>query len=187
MGRLAKSLVYLSGSMDFSPDNGREWRENIIPLLRDNGIGVLNPCNKPTLIGNESEEERKKYKENLNNNNFNEVKKFAKPIVGVDLRLVHKADFLILYIDIETFMFGSVVEYTWAVQQRKPVLIVIKQGKQKSPLFTFGMIPHEHIFNNFDEMFDYLKDVDDETKPLNDMRRWYFFDYNYIFGDKQCL
>ena len=79
--------------MDFSPDNGAGWRERISPELRNFGIGILNPCNKPTTIGIETVQTSEKYNNDLRTHNYVAAKEFAKPICGVDLRLVHKADF----------------------------------------------------------------------------------------------
>ena len=167
--------------MDCAPDNGMGWREQMAPRLRQLGIGILNPCDKPTDLASETPQDKLKLNEAITNNDYNTLVKMTKGIVGVDLRMVHKSDFLILYIDKEIFMFGSVVEFSWAIQQRKPVLIVCKQGKKAIPLFAYGMSPHTMMFGNFDEMLLYLKDIDDESKPIEDLRRWYFFDFDRIY------
>ena len=48
INRLKGTMCYLCGAMDRVPDGGEGWRRMISPVLRDMGIGVLDPCNKPT-------------------------------------------------------------------------------------------------------------------------------------------
>lgn len=181
MGKLSRHLVYLSGPMDEAEDGGMGWRKAVEPRLRSMGIGILNPANKPCNGYIEDFELRRNMKSLGEEGKFNEKQALMKPIVGIDLRMTHKADFLILYIDKEVFMFGSTVEFTWAVQQRKPVLIVCKQGKKNVSGFAWGMVPHEMMFNDFEEMFSYLEKVNDGE--VDDMRRWCFFDYDRIYLD----
>ena len=57
--RLKGTMCYLCGAMDRVPDGGEGWRRMITPVLRDMGIGVLDPCNKPTDFAEENAEFRK--------------------------------------------------------------------------------------------------------------------------------
>jgi len=182
MNRLKGSKFYLAGAMDEVADGGVSWREEITPKLFAMGIGVLNPASKPCPGFIEDFELRKKIKEYKSGEKWEEARNLIKPIVGVDLRMVHTSDGVILYIDKENFIFGSVVEFTWAIQQRKPVLIVVKQGKKEVPGFALGMNPHEMIFGNFDDMFTYIRHID-QDEVINDKRRWYFFDQKKIYGE----
>ena len=58
MNRLKNSLCYLCGAMDRVQDGGVGWRGNITPKLKELGIGVLNPCDKPSDYALENEETR---------------------------------------------------------------------------------------------------------------------------------
>ena len=57
--RLKGTMCYLCGAMDRVPDGGEGWRRMITPVLRDIGVGVLDPCNKPTKFAEENAEFRK--------------------------------------------------------------------------------------------------------------------------------
>ena len=48
MNKLKNATCYLCGAMDRVDDGGVEWRREISPKLKDMGLGVLDPCNKPT-------------------------------------------------------------------------------------------------------------------------------------------
>lgn len=181
MNRLKDHTCYLCGPMDHAPDNGKGWRLEIIPKLRKLGIGILNPCDKPMRGYDEGIE----YKKLLNNlkaeGKIEEMRNHIRDIVGSDLRMVHKSDFVILYIDKDIFMCGSFIEAAWAMQQRKPLLVVCKQGKLNTPYFLMGMVPDVHLFNNFDELMTYIKHIDQDD-CIAHLRRWHFFDYDKVYG-----
>ncbi len=181
MGRLKGSICYLSGPMDNAKDGGIGWRKEVTPKLWEMGIGTFNPCDKPCIGYDENVEFRQQLATAKQKEEWEELKLLTKGIVGVDLRMVHLSSFLIMYIDMDIFMFGTSIEFAWAIQQRKPVLIVCKQGKKYIPFFAFGVNPVEMMFDNFDDMFVYLKYID-ESPVIDNKRRWYFFDYQKVFG-----
>ena len=51
--------------------------------------------------------------------------------------------------------------------------MVIRQGKGKCPDWVFGMFNHETVFNNWDELKDYLTAVD---IGIIAPKRWRIFD-----------
>lgn len=177
--RLKYSLAYLSGAMDRVPDGGVEWRLAISKQLRKLGIGIFNPCDKPTDPP-ENHTVRETLQEFRNVEDFDSIKAVVKEIVGSDLRMIDKCDFVVLYIDIDIHMAGSYWEMCYAVQQKKPILTVCKQGKVNTPGWLFGVIPHEHMFGTFDEMLEYLNHIDKDDN-IDAMKRWHFFDWDKIF------
>jgi hypothetical protein len=179
--KLTGDIVYLSGPMECVSDFGVGWRQEITPKLHARGIGVIDPCNKPSDYADESPGIIKGMKDARQNGNHELVRELMKPMVGIDLRSVHKSDFLIVYVDKDVHMCGTYWEVAWAVQQMKPVLIVCKQGKQYLPGFIYGLIPTSMHFSSFDEMLVYLDKVNNGEE--ND-RRWHFWDYDKIFGRK---
>ena len=181
MGRLKDSICYLSGPMDNAKDGGVSWRQKITPKLWKMGIGVFNPADKPCTGYIEDFELRERLEKAKQTSDWETAVELTKPIVGIDLRMVHLSSFLVLYIDVNTFMFGTSIEFTWAIQQRKPVLIVCEQGKSHIPNFAFGMNPPSFMFNNFDEMMVYLNYID-LSPTIDEKRRWHFFDYDKVFG-----
>ena len=71
-------------------------------------------------------------------------------------------------------MCGSYEEIVTANSQKKPVLIWCEQGKKHAPNWLFFMLPHEHIFNSLDEIFDYLDKINTES-DISKLKRWFFF------------
>ena len=183
MGKLKGHIVYLSGPMDQVADGGEIWRKLVTPRFYALGMGVLDPSNKASLESNLMEDFsfRAKLDQLKEEERWDEVEALAKPVVGYDLRCVHRSDCTMLYINHE-FMFGTTVEFTWGVMQRKPIIIVCEGGKKKVPGFAWGMTPHEMMFGTFDEAFAYLDRVDKGLEP--DLRRWQLFDFDKIYGRK---
>ena len=170
--------------MEALEDKGVKWRKDVTPILRQKyRVGVIDPCDKPSDYAAEDPQTLEKVTKLREEGKFEEYQEWAKRMVGIDYRATHKADFLILYIDKDVHMCGSYVEMTIATQERKPVLIVCKQGIRKISGFPWGMIPYQMYFNNFDDMFVYLDKVD-SGEDQNDFRRWHFWDHDKIYGRK---
>jgi hypothetical protein len=49
------------------------------------------------------------------------------------------------------------------------------QGKNKTPDWLFGTIPHEMIFSSWDEIKQYLEYINSSIQ-IESYNRWYFFD-----------
>ena len=60
MNRLKGTTCYLCGPMDRVPDGGVAWREDMTLTLKDFGVGVFNPCDKPSDFAPEDEDTRVK-------------------------------------------------------------------------------------------------------------------------------
>ena len=181
MNRLKNTLCYLCGPMDRVPDGGIGWRHWITPLIKDIGIGVLDPSNKPTTFAQEDFHFREKINLLKAQNKFEEVKKPMRDIAAIDLRMVDIAHFVIMYMDMDVHMCGSYHEAFVAIQQKKPLLIACKQGKDYVPNWMFGVMPHEHMFSLWSDLIMYIRNVNsgDETEHYN---RWRFFDFNKVYS-----
>ena len=195
--RLSGSIAYLAGPMDRVEDRGVEWRNDIQQFLWNMNIGVLNPCDKPLDWGIENEDSRKwrwdsrsKAETLYTQGHHHESHKICeavhesmRDIVGSDFRCVDKADFIILYIDLDVHMCGSYNEQTTACLQRKPVVIYCKQGKFHTPDWLWGICQHEMFFSAWQEVKDFIKHMafDENVKHY---KRWRFFDINKIYGKK---
>ena len=99
-----------------------------------------------------------------------------KIIRSVDLRMVDIVDFLIVNIDIETYTCGTPEEYFWANRCKKPIICRIVQGKENTPDWLLGTIPHEMIFSTWSEVIDYFRHIAFDDK-INLLKRWMFFDW----------
>lgn len=191
--KLYGSRVYLAGPMDRVKDGGIEWREDLTPFLQDLGIIVLDPCKKPTSLAYEGKEQREIRRKLLRNYKFNECAKQMKEIRRVDLRMVDVSDFLITYWDMDVHICGTLEEVFWANREKKPVLVMCKQGKKEMPHWMFGVLPHNYFFDNWDNVKYYINNVNNNeahwvtdintmitTDILKDDKRWTLFDYEKL-------
>jgi hypothetical protein len=138
------------------------------------GIEVWNPLHKPVDSGLEDDDSRK-YRQILKESGqYEEFRKIMKEVVRVDRRMVHQANFLVVYLDLTVFPFGTIDELVIACLEKKPSIIICKQGKKNAPDYCFGMLPHEMIFDNFDQAIKYLTKVD-QDEIIETYGRWIFF------------
>ena len=179
--RLKGTMCYLCGAMDRVPDGGEGWRRMITPVLRDIGVGVLDPCNKPTDFAEENAEFRKEVEILKLSRKYDKVKSLMKDVAAIDLRMVDIAHFVIMYMDTNVHMCGSYHEASIAIQQKKPLLIVCKQGKEYVPNWMYGVMPHQHMFSDWLQLIDYLGQVHVGANP-NHYKRWRFFDFERVYG-----
>lgn len=181
MGRLRDQIVYLAGPIDSDPNRGTEYRKELIPILRKYGIGILSPLDKSTVFCphlNEDEELHRIRTEFLKNKDYENYSRIMKEIVRVDLSMVDAAHFLIIYIDKTLHMCGTYHELVMASIERKPCLIVCRQGMENIPPWLWGIIPYEFFFSSFEELDTYLSKIDNLShKP----KFWRFFDMKRIY------
>jgi hypothetical protein len=160
--RLKNTMCYLCGPMDRVDDGGVGWRRYITPILKGAGVGVLDPSDKPTHFALEDDSFRSTVNTLKVKGSFDEVKSM-------------------MYMDIDSHMCGSYHEAFVSIQQKKPLLIVCKQGKENVPNWLFGVMPHEHMFSTFDDLIHYLGDVDSGWDKQH-YNRWRFFDFEKIYN-----
>ena len=182
MNRLKNTICYLCGPMDRVDDGGVTWRRNLSPKLTEMGVGVLDPSKKPTEFAKEDDN----FRNNINNlkrtRKFDDVHKEMKDIAAIDLRMVDIAHFLVMYMDMDIHMCGSYHEAFVAVSQKKPVLVVCKQGKSAMPNWMFGVIPLQQMFDSWSLLLEYLHHVN-EDENVDHLKRWRFFDFDEIYQD----
>jgi nucleoside 2-deoxyribosyltransferase len=174
MNRLQGQRVYLAGAMDRVADRGAGWRDNITPFLESIGITVFNPLKKPTEVGKENEEVCKLKNEYKSQEKYEELSNLMKIIRSVDLRLVDISDFLIVNLDLDTHPCGTYEEIFLANRSKKPVIVHMEQGKIHAPDWLFGTIPHQMIFSTWEELKNYISDID-QKKEIQHQNRWRFF------------
>jgi nucleoside 2-deoxyribosyltransferase len=181
MNKLKHSLVYLSGPMDNAPDGGVEWRKKVTPILHKMGIGVLDPCNKPAVGHKEDSTFRGQIQKLKDENKFEEVRNLMKDVVGIDLRMVDLAHFILVKVDPTIHMCGTYWEVCYAVQQHKPIILFCEQGLNRIPNWLFGVADYMAFCTSLDMAVTYIQNVDDGNLELD--RRWRFFDFDKIFGE----
>ena len=181
MNRLKNTTCYLCGAMDRVADGGVQWRQFVTPSLKKMGIGVLDPCDKPTSFARENTGFARQIQLLKEVGNFDSAKTLMRDIAAIDLRMVDIAHFVIMYMDVDIHMCGSYHEASVAIQQKKPLLIVCKQGKENVPNWLFGVMPHQHMFSDWLELIGYLGNVHSGSDP-NHYNRWRFFDFEKVYG-----
>lgn len=179
VGRLTGSRVYLAGAIDCSPDKGREWRNDITPFLKNFGIHVINPLNKPINIGGEDDYSRKLRDDLRQTGNFDLLAQEMRQIRSIDLRLVDCSDFLIVNLDLDVTSCGTYEEIFWANRLKRPILIHCPQGKQQIPMWLFGTLPHQLFFHQWDYLKKYIQEIHlADDCYVETLGRWVFFDYS---------
>ena len=178
-GKLNGQRCYLAGPIDHSEDDGIGWRIDMTKWLAERGVMALDPTDKRTsnTIFNEIGDEQKNLGQLRELGRFHELRNAMKPIVLADLRMVEISDFLIVYLDPSVQMCGTWEELFVGLRQHKPVFVVVKGGKQKLNFWMFGRINPDFVFDSFEDVKNYLEEVDNETIRV-DSSRWIFFDYN---------
>jgi nucleoside 2-deoxyribosyltransferase len=174
MNRLVNQRVYLAGAMDRVSDRGNGWRDNITPFLENLKVVVFNPIKKPTILGKEDEETHR-YKIKLKSEQkYDELSQLMKVIRSVDLRLVDISDFLIVNLDLDVHPCGTYEELFLANRSKKPVVVHIQQGKNNTPDWLLGTIPHQMIFSTWLEVQQYLQHIHTSSE-IQHFNRWRFF------------
>ncbi len=174
MNRLKNQRVYLAGAMDRVVDRGATWRDNITPFLQNLGVVVFNPITKPTDIGMEDNDSHTIKTKLKQQHRYDELSSMMKTIRSVDLRLVDISDFLIVNLDLNVHPCGTLEEIFLANRQKKPIIIHMVQGKDQTPDWLFGTIPHQMIFSNWDDIKSYLIHINN-SENIDTYKRWYFF------------
>ena len=174
MNRVRNQRCYLAGAMDRVKDRGKGWRQEITPFLQSLGIVVFNPITKPTEIGLEDHDTHLVKTKLKKKKRYEELSSMMKVIRSVDLRLVDISDFLIVNLDIDTHPCGTLEEIFWANRQKKPIIIHMVQGKEHTPDWLFGTVPHQMIYSDWNDIYGYLEHIN-SSENINTYNRWYFF------------
>jgi len=174
------AIGYLAGAITYAQDDGVDWRSEIkdkagkmIPKLR-----FFDPTDKPAGLGSEIGFEKQQVHQWKQEGKFDLVVKGVKKYRRLDLRMVDNSNFIIVMIDLDQYTVGSHDEMFVAERQQKPILIVVKQGKNNAPDWLFAVTPHEQIFNNLDECMDYLRKLNDGDIKLDD--RWVLYNGEFL-------
>jgi hypothetical protein len=169
--------------MDRVPDGGVGWRQDIKPFLQEKGIFVLDPCYKPVPFEANEEVGRAFINKCKEEGRYDEIRPaFGETIRGLDLRMTDEASFIICYLNTDQHACGTYEELFTANKAKKPVLVVVEQGKKNAPNWLFLTLPHQFIFSSFDELKTYITHVDQDA-VVDTHKRWRFFDWAKLVND----
>jgi len=180
INRLKNLAVYLSGPIDYAQNMGKQWRNEITDFLVPRNVQVFNPLNHIFYGTHDVDTTKRPRMEKMRQDgDFSSLRCEMKDLNHWDLRAVDLSSFLIVNYDVPTFMCGTHEEIFTANRQSKPVLLVIPCDKRKMPSWMFGRFPAEHMFEGWDALKDYLKEIDEDPYyefTDADRKRWLFFD-----------
>lgn len=174
MNRLKNQRVYLAGAMDRVADRGSTWRDNITPFLQELGVIVFNPIKKPSSEGSEDNETHATKLKLKYQGRYDELSSMMRTIRAVDLRLVDISDFMIVNLNLDHHACGTYEEMSLANRSKKPILVHIEQGKQHTPDWLFGTVPHQWFFSEWSDLRSYLLHVNNDEN-IEHYNRWRFF------------
>lgn len=184
MGRLNGMLCYGVGPIDrVSVETATNWRRDMGHFLKELGVIFLDPTNKPVKGLSEDLEcinNREKLKQE---GKYDELSKIVRKVRTFDLRCVDLASFIVAYINVDVHLCGSWEEIFLANRQKKPIIMMVEGGKQKTPSWVFGAINHNLIFSNWDEVKTYLLHID-QDEQIEHLGRWTFLDFEVLLNNR---
>ena len=166
---LEDKRCYLSGPIenDLSQHN---WRDDPKKNLTEEfKIELFDPFANPRQVWSND-----LYKAR-DNRDFETIVKIAKGFVRKDLAMVDRADFIIAYLPYKVSTCGTHHEIINSNNAKKPTLLVCPQNKQFIPLWYYGFIPHEFMFDSWEDLYSYLREVNIGKHKGNN--RW-----SYVYG-----
>lgn len=163
MNYLKNSKMYLSGPLEYY--EGANWRIEPTKVFTERfGIDVFDPYIDPKQNWSLQINEAKQKKD------YAEMARIAKGFVKKDLAMVDRCDFLIACLPFKVPTTGSHFEIYNSINLKKPSLIICPEGKEKIPVWYFGVVKQEYLFGSWEEVYNYLDEVD---KGLHqDNHRW---------------
>jgi hypothetical protein len=185
------ALCYLSGPIthDTSTTN---WRPPVMNTLRERfGVSIFDPFSDPKQNKTDAIKAAKEAQDKQ------EVQRLVSGFVRKDLAVVDRSDFVLarfaykhvyfpedlvpeLFCNDEVAMkplarllqvptTGTIHEIINSDLYHKPTLLVSECGWWTLPEWLLGFIPTRYWFSSFEEVYDYLQDVD-RGKHMNDDR-----------------
>ena len=179
MDNLLLQHAYLCGPIDDAQDLGVGWRKKLTPFLQSLGVIVLDPCNKPTDRGSEEHELHRERDRLFRDKEYNRVTDIMSEVRKVDFQMLDGSNFLIVYLDLSKKMCGTWEELFLANAQRKSILVMCPQGKDKISPWLFAALDHNLFFDDWDSVRNYLNTLN--SIPKKDLlsqgyERWRFLD-----------
>ena len=186
MNKLRGSRAYLAGPIDYCDNDGVKWRRAIGSFLRSRGVVVLDPTEKPISglddIPSEIGEEKRKTQAMKDAGNFEEYRKISKKIRNMDLRMTDIADFLVVYIDQSIPMCGTWEELFNANRQKKPIIVIVKDGPKGAPLWLHGTIHYKYMFPDLRHAMNFIASIDNGNIEMDG--RWHLLDHVKLSGEE---
>jgi nucleoside 2-deoxyribosyltransferase len=171
---LTRTKCYLAGNIENS-NAPHSWRDMVKTELADTGIIFFDPLKKPFMDSvNEDKEHMARLAKLREEKRFEDLSKIMRKIRVEDLSLVDRADFIIAVISAKTASWGTAEEVFWANRMKKPIYLVVSEGKQACPFWIFGTLPEHQIYGNVADVIAEIRQIDSGEKMI-DLTRWKIF------------
>jgi len=175
---LKRTKCYLAGNIENS-NAPNYWRDVVKNELKETGIIFFDPLKKPFMDSvNEDKEHIDRLVKLRSEAAYQELSKIMRKIRVEDLSLVDRADFLIASISAKTASWGTAEEVFWANRMKKPIFLVVAEGRRACPFWIFGTLPEDQIYDNLEDVIAGIKKLDSGEKPI-DLSRWKIFREEY--------
>ncbi len=175
---LNRTKCYLAGNIENS-NAPNYWRDVVKTELKDTGIIFFDPLNKPFLDSvNEDKGHIARLVKLREEGGYKELSKIMRKIRVEDLSLVDRADFLIASISAKTASWGTAEEVFWANRMKKPIFLVVAEGRRGWPFWIFGTLPDDQIYDNLEDAVAAIRKLDSGEKTI-DLSRWKIFREEY--------
>ena len=163
-GYLRNARCYLSGPIE-NDDSGWDWRIAPKTILKEEfKIDLFDPASDPKQQWAGVMKEAKEAED------YAKVEEIGKKFVRKDLCIVDRSDFLIAYLPKNIPTTGTVHEIINSNNAKKPTILICTQGKKYIPAWYFGFVPHMNMFGSWEELYHYLREVDNGAHMDDD--RW---------------
>ena len=153
MSYLKGKRCYLSGPIEFGTDPN--WRIEPSSILRGEfELDLFDPFNDP------KQQWAPKLITARERCDYDKMAEIAKDFVRKDLSVVDGSDFIVACLPYGVPTTGTVHEIINKSMSKKPVLLVCPDGgKAKIPFWYWGFIPHSQMFGSWEDLFQYLREV----------------------------
>ncbi len=165
-GLLAGKKVYLSSPIEAIVQENNVWHStrNIIKEELRERFGLL--VHDPYDDEENCEDHFKEVAAAKEAGDYDKLNEIFRRIVRIDLRLVDRADIIVAYVPKNVKSVGVPHEIIVGNNLKKPVFLVEGGSKKDISLWYYGFIPHEHMFNEWTELFSYLKRINNGDKEV---------------------
>jgi len=179
LDRLDGLTTYLVGPIDDVKDDGVGWRQEITPHLKEMGVTVFDPTDKPSDLGREVGPEKDRLMKLKEAGDWASLREAMKPIVHIDLRMTQKSDFIVAYLPKNAKVCGTIHEIVLAVQSKIPVLILCPGGRKTVSNWLFGIVHYNYMHESMTSLIEHLNNIHSGVATV-DKSHWQFFDYTLL-------
>jgi nucleoside 2-deoxyribosyltransferase len=148
-------LVYLSGSIELSPDRGKAWRAELAPFLKSLGHEVYDPANDERKDLSDNEQRNFRAWKHSDLPRFQQV---MRKIIAFDLDWIeHRTDYIVAYWDdFATRCAGTQAELSFAHRHGIPVYLVSAMPVAAVSGWMLGCATE--VFMSFESLKAYLRE-----------------------------